>query len=76
MTSKKTDAVWLGNPETGIPIPVEQINPVMKMSKFAWLPCRSPSVEASLARMFEPTSLAMGTSKTLAIVWLMKVDIT
>jgi len=28
-------AVWFGNPDTGIPIPVEQISPVKKMSRLA-----------------------------------------
>jgi hypothetical protein len=53
----------LGNPETGIPIPVEQASPVMKMRRFAWLPGR-----------LSPTALAMGTRRTLAIVWLMNVE--
>jgi hypothetical protein len=61
----RTHAVWFGNPDTGIPIPVEQINPVKKMSRFEWFPGR-----------FFPTSFAMGTSSTLAMVWLIKVDIT
>lgn len=52
-----TYAVWFGNPETGIPIPVEQIKPVINMRRFAWFPGR-----------FDPTSLAIGTKRTLAIV--------
>ena len=60
-----TYAVWLGKPETGMPIPVEHMRPVMKMRRFAWLPGR-----------FDPTSWAIGTKRTLAMVWLMKVEIT
>ena len=60
-----TYAVWFGKPETGIPIPVEQTSPVMKMSRFAWLPGR-----------LLPTAWAMGTRSTLAIVWLMNVETT
>lgn len=61
-----THAVWFGNPDTGMPIPVEQISPVKKMSKLAWFP----------AGRFLPTSFAIGTNNTLAIVWLIKVDTT
>lgn len=45
-------------------MPAEHIKPVMKINKLAWFPGR-----------LEPTSLAIGTSKTLAMVWLMNVDI-
>jgi hypothetical protein len=31
---QKTYRVWLGKPETGIPIPVEQTSQVVKMSRF------------------------------------------
>lgn len=61
--SRKTNAVWLGKPETGMPIPAEQMRPVMKIRRFLWSPGR-----------VEPTSFAMGTSNKLAIVWLMKVE--
>jgi len=37
----------------------------MKMRRFAWLPGR-----------FSPTALAIGTRRTLAIVWLMNVETT
>lgn len=40
-----------------MPMPVEQIRPVMKMSRFE----RSPG-------MLAPTSFAIGTSSTLAMV--------
>jgi hypothetical protein len=48
-----------------MPIPVEHISPVIKMSKFAWFPGR-----------LDPTSFAIGTRSTLAIVWLIKVEMT
>jgi len=34
------------------------------------------ALSPSFAFKFEPTSLAIGTSRTLAIVWLINVDIT
>ena len=34
LSRRKTYAVWLGKPETGMPIPVEQMSPVMKMRRF------------------------------------------
>ena len=46
-----------------MPIPAEQIKPVTKMSKFLWFPGR-----------FVPTAFAMGTRSTLAIVWLINVE--
>jgi hypothetical protein len=46
-----------------MPIPVEQTSPVMKTRRFAWLPGR-----------LAPTALAIGTRRTLAIVWLMNVE--
>lgn len=48
-----------------MPIPAEQMSPVMKTSRFAWSPGR-----------FDPTSFAIGTRSTLAMVWLMNVEIT
>ena len=30
----ETYAVWLGNPETGMPIPAEQIKAVIKIRRF------------------------------------------
>jgi hypothetical protein len=42
-------------------MPAEQIKPVMNMSRLAWLP-------GERLFMFDPTSLAMGTRRTLAIV--------
>lgn len=60
-----THAVWLGNPETGSAIPVEETNAVTKTRRRAGLPGR-----------FIPTSLAMEHRSTLAIVWLMNVDTT
>jgi len=54
--SRKTNAVWLGKPETGMPIPAEQMRPVMKIRRFLWSPGR-----------VEPTSFAMGTSNKLAV---------
>ena len=65
MQGRDTHAVWFGKPETGMPMPVEHSRPVRKMSSRAWLPSR-----------FEPTSEAIGTSRTLAIVWLMNVETT
>jgi hypothetical protein len=50
-----------------MPIPAEQISPVTKMRRFAWFP--GPG-------RLEPTSFAIGTRSTLAMVWLMKVEIT
>lgn len=61
-----TYAVWFGNPETGIAIPVEQINPVKKMS----------NLECGWPESWSPICFAIGTRSTLATVWLMKVDIT
>ena len=49
-----------------MPIPVEQMRPVMKMRRF----------ERSQPGMFAPTSFAIGTRSTLAIVWLMNVEMT
>ena len=62
---RKTYAVWFGNPETGMPIPVEQIRPVRKTSRLLWFPGR-----------LRPSSFAMGTRSTLAMVWLMNVEMT
>ncbi len=44
-------------------IPAEQMRPVMKISRLLCVPGREV-----------PTSFAMGTSKTLAIVWLINVE--
>lgn len=48
-----------------MPMPAEQMSAVRKMKRFAGLP-----------GIFSPMSFAMGTSRTLAIVWLMKVETT
>lgn len=53
----KTYAVWFGKPETGMPIPVEQIKPVRKTRRLLWFP-----------RRLRPSSFAMGTRRTLAMV--------
>ena len=53
----KTYAVWFGKPDTGMPIPVEQINAVRRIIRF-W---GEPGI-------FAPTSLAIGTRRTLAMV--------
>ena len=65
-TAGATHAVWFGKPETGMPMPVEQMRPVMKMRR----------LDLSPPGMFFPTCCAMGTRSTLAIVWLMNVEMT
>jgi hypothetical protein len=45
-----------------MPIPAEQMRAVMKMSRFACPPRLSPTV------------FAIGTNRTLAMVWLMNVE--
>lgn len=62
----RTYAVWFGKPDTGIPMPVEQRRPVKKIKR-RW--CLPPSKLLA-------TSFAIGTRSTLAMVWLMKVEIT
>lgn len=52
-----THAVMLGKPETGRPIPAEQISAVAMMSNLGW----GSSKES-------PIRVAMGTSRTAAIV--------
>ena len=61
-----THAVWFGKPETGMPMPVEQMRPVMKMRR----------LDLSPPGMLFPTCCAIGTSSTLAMVWLMNVEMT
>lgn len=63
-SSSKFTAVWLGNEETGKPIPFEQINVVRKIKSLAWL----TFIEL-------PISKAIGINKTLATVWLINVEI-
>lgn len=46
-------------------MPVEQMRPVMKMRRLDWSPGR-----------LDPTALAMGTRRTEAMVWEMKVEMT
>ena len=46
-------------------MPAEQMSAVRKMKRFAGLP-----------GIFSPMSFAMGTSRTLAMVWLMNVETT
>ena len=60
-----THACWLGKPDTGMPIPVEQIRAVRKMRRVSGVP-----------GILLPTSFAIGTKSTLAIVWLMNVETT
>ncbi|CAG8648704.1 16793_t:CDS:2, partial [Acaulospora colombiana] len=63
-TVTKRKGIWVA--EHGAAITTfEQISPVMKMSRLGW-------GSGKLA----PTSAAMGTSRTAAMVWLMKVEIT
>ena len=62
---KSTYAVWFGKPDTGMPIPVEQIKAV-----------RNIIVLTGAPGIFSATCFAIGTRSTLAIVWLMNVEMT
>ena len=55
---------WLGKEETGKPIPHKQIKVFKKIKSLEWL----ASIEF-------PISKVIGINKTLATVWLMKVEI-